>query len=139
MRGGDPTLGKDEVSGVVAPNACGGDPSISVISGTGLVCSPRMRVVPLPNAALPTDTVQRSLRRPRPPKGWGRPGDVIYGSASPWSRAMRTSSIRPPAYSWDSAWASSNGGWKPTPSHCWVVSFQRSLPTSKFQAVMPRS
>ncbi|MFI2265950.1 hypothetical protein [Micromonospora aurantiaca (nom. illeg.)] len=45
---------------------------------------------------------------------------------------MRT---RPPAYSC----ASSNGGWKPTPSHWPVTSFHLSFPTSKSQAKMPSS
>ena len=65
-----------------------------------------------------------------------------YGWMAPsadMSRATRTSSTRPDAYSCDSACASSYGGWKPTPSHSWVCAFHRSLPTSKSQARMPSS
>jgi HSP20 family protein len=68
-----------------------------------------------------------------------RPKPGSYCVAAAVSSATRTSSVRPPAYSIASECASSHAGWKPTPSHSWVASFQTSLPISKSHASMPSS
>src|SRR5262249_31601443 len=56
-----------------------------------------------------------------------QPAGGVYRLAAYWSATLR-SCTRPVAYSIASPCPSANGGWKPTPSHCWVCAFHRSLP-----------